>query len=96
MTDTVPGAAGGQAETARRMRAIAAELAAAGLDTQIHETQGVLDIRATLRRPGCKPVDIIYDEDDYAQVSFWNDPGITPAQAAATISRALTAITRRS
>jgi hypothetical protein len=56
----------------------------------------VLDIRATLRQPGCKPVDIIYDEDDYVQVSFWNPPSVTPAQAAATISRALTAIIRRS
>ena len=33
------------------------------------------------------------DEDGYVQISYWNDPGATPAQIIATISRALAAIT---
>jgi hypothetical protein len=89
-------AADGPGETARRMRAIAAGLNAAGLDVHLHQTCGVPDISATVHRPGHKPVEIVYDEDDYAQISYRNDPGATPAQAVAVISRALTVITRRS
>jgi hypothetical protein len=53
-------AAGPRAETEQqteqRLRAVAAELTAAGLDTGVHETRGVLDVRATLRREGLRPV----------------------------------------
>ena len=44
MTDVIPGAAEDPAGTARRMRAIAAALTAAGLTTHLHDTSGVLDI----------------------------------------------------
>jgi hypothetical protein len=82
-----------RAGTAARMRAIAAALTAAGLDAHVHETRGVLDITATWHRPGSKPVEIIYDEDDYAQISYWSAPGATPTQIVAIISQALSAIT---
>jgi hypothetical protein len=62
-------ATGRRAETEeqaeRRMRTVAAELQAAGLDTGVYETRGVLDVRATLRREGCGPVEITYDDDGY-------------------------------
>ena len=38
-------------------------LGAARLDTRIHDTQGVLEIRATLRSDGHEPLEITYDDD---------------------------------
>jgi hypothetical protein len=94
MTDTTisPGA-DDPAGTAERMRATAAGLHDAGLDAQVHDTRGVLDVTATWHRPGCKDIDVTVDEDHYVQLSWWDDPAATPAQLVATISRALAAIT---
>ena len=90
-------ATGPRAETEQqaeaRMRAVAAELAAAGLDTGVHQTRGVLDVRASLRREGFGPVEVIYDGDGYVAVSYWHAPGATPAQVAATINGVLAVIT---
>jgi hypothetical protein len=83
----------GRAATAVRMRAIAAGLQAAGLDARLHDTRGVLDITATLYNGGGKGTDVTVDEDGYVQICYWNDPGATPAQIIAIISRALAAIT---
>jgi hypothetical protein len=80
-------------ETARRMHAIAAELTAAGLDAQVNETRGVLDVTATWRRPGSKAIDLTLDEDHYIQLSWWNPDDATPGQVVGTIGRALAAIT---
>jgi hypothetical protein len=80
-------------QTEARMRQVAAELAAAGLDTGVHETRGVLDVRATLRREGFGPVEVIYDGDGYVTVTFWHAPRATPAQVAATINAVLAVIT---
>ena len=89
-------ASGGRAETEaqteRRMRQVAAELSAAGLDSRVHDTQGVLDIRATLRRDGHQSLEVTYDCDEYVQIAYWHHPGATPAQVAATISAALAVI----
>ena len=84
-----------EAETEARMRQVAAELAAAGLDTGVHETRGVLDVRATLRRAGLGPVEVTYDSDGYVAVSYWHAPGATPAQVGAVISGVLGVITGR-
>jgi hypothetical protein len=81
-------------QTERRMRTVAAELNAAGLDSGVYETRGVLDVRATLRRDACGPVEIIYDDDGYVAVTYWNAPGATPAQVAAIINGVLAVITR--
>jgi hypothetical protein len=66
--------AGPRAETEQqieqRIRTVAAELTAAGLDTGVHETQGVLDVRATLRREGFGPVEVTYDGDGYVAVAY--------------------------
>ena len=92
-------AAGPRAETEQqteaRMRAVAAELQAAGLDTGVHETGGVLDVRATLRREGLGPVEVTYDGDGYVQIAYWHVPGATPAQVGAVISGVLGVITGR-
>jgi hypothetical protein len=83
-------------ETAARMRALTAELTAAGLDAHLHSTRGVLDITADLRRPESKDICVTADEDGYLEISWWSAPGATPAQVAAVIGRALSAITRSS
>jgi hypothetical protein len=80
-------------QTERRMRTVAAELTAAGLDTGVYETRGVLDVRATLRREGCGPVEVTYDGDGYVTVTYWHQPGATPAQVAATVKGVLAVIT---
>lgn len=94
MTDTVPNPDDDDhAETAQRMRAIAAELTAAGLDAQVHEIRGVLDVTASLHRPGSKAIDLTVDEDHYIQLCWWNPADATPGQVVATIRGALAAIT---
>ena len=80
-------------QTEARMRMVAAELAAAGLDTSVHETRGVLDVRASLRREGFGPVEVTYDEDGYVAVTYWHASGATPPQVAATINGVLAVIT---
>lgn len=87
---------GADPETEARMRALTAELSAAGLDAHLHSTHGVLDITAALHRPGCKDICVIADEDGYIEISYWSAPGVTPADVAALISRALTLITESS
>ena len=75
--------------TAARIRATAAALATTGLDATVHSTRGVLDITASLHQPGGRPVEVIVDEDGYAQISYWNAPGATPAQMAEVITGVL-------
>jgi len=91
VTQTAASPAAGQA--AEWVRAIFAGLHAAGLDAQVHDNRGVIDITATLYRPGCTDIGITVDEDHYVQVSYRDDPGTAPAQVVATISCALAAIT---
>jgi len=78
-------------ETARRMRAITTALTDAGLVACLNETGGVLDITATLDRPGGKASEVIV-EDGYVEVRYWNHPGATPEHITAVIVRALAAI----
>jgi hypothetical protein len=92
-TPATGGRAETEAQTERRMRQVAAELRAAGLDTRIHNTQGVLDIRASLRREGRQSLEVTYDCDGYVQIAYWHHPGATPAQVAATINAVLGVIT---
>jgi hypothetical protein len=80
-------------QTEARMRAVAAELGAAGLDAVVYQTCGVYDVRASLRREGCGPVEITYDTDGYVQATYWHAPGATPTQVAATIKGVLAVIT---
>jgi hypothetical protein len=93
MTGDTPDAAGRRAQTMLRMHAMAAGLQQAGLDARVHDTQGVLDIRATLHDGDGKGTDVTLDEDGYVTLSYWNDPGATPAQVIDVITRALAAIT---
>ena len=93
MTDTTNTPGDDHEETERRMRAVAAELTAAGLDARVYDTHGVLDIAAILYRPGSKDTDVTVDEDGYVELRYWSPPGATPAQITATISRLLAVIT---
>jgi hypothetical protein len=78
--------------TAARMHATAAALAAAGMDARVHSTRGALDITASLGQPGSKSIEVIVDDDGYAEIRYWNAPGATPAQICAVITAALAAI----
>jgi hypothetical protein len=79
-------------ETERGMRAIAAGLGAGGLVAEVNQTRGVLDITATLQRPGSKPAEVVIDEDGYVELRYWNRPGATPEQVTTVILRALATI----
>src|SRR5258708_7221483 len=92
MTPPSEPAGGDAGETARRMRAIAAGLTAAPLDTHVPDPPGVLDVTASLHRPGHKQTEVILDDDGYIEIRYWNHPGATPGQVTAVITRALTAI----
>jgi hypothetical protein len=81
-----PGHTEAGGETARRMRAIAAGLADAGLDVCLNETRGVLDVTATLDRPGAKASEVIVDEDDYIELRYWSQPGATPSRSPRSLS----------
>jgi hypothetical protein len=85
---------GADPQTVDRMQAIAAGLAAAGLDCQVHDTGGVLDITAAFGPAGGRPAEVIIDEDLYTEVRYWNPPDATAAQVTATIAAVLAAITR--
>jgi hypothetical protein len=93
MTGDIPGAADRRAQTVLRMHAIAAGLRAGGLDARVHDTRGVIDIRATLRSSVGKGTDVTVDEDGYVTLAWWNDPRAAPAQMTGVISRALAVIT---
>ena len=80
-------------KAARRMRAIAAELAAAGLNTQLYDSRGGIDVTATASPPGQREIEVVVDEDDYCELRFWTPPGTQPAEVAAVITRAITAVT---
>jgi hypothetical protein len=82
-------------QTEARMRAVAAELKAAGLDCRVYETRGVLDVRATLVREGCRPVEVTYDGDGYVAITYWHEPGATAARVVGTIKGVLAVITGR-
>jgi hypothetical protein len=73
-------------QTAEWMHAVAADLATAGMDAQVHDTRGVMDVTASLGLPGGKPIEVIAEDDGYCQVSFWHPPGATPAQVTVAIT----------
>ena len=79
-------------QCARRMSAIATGLAGAGLAAVVHDIRGVLDVTATLDRPGSKATEVIVDEDGYVEIRYWNNPDATPEQVTAVITGALAAI----
>jgi hypothetical protein len=89
MTPRMPG------PQAAWMHAIADDLATAGLDVRVHDTRGVLDVTARLGEPGAQPIEVIMDDDGYAQVSYWNPPGATPAQVTATITAIIAVLIRQ-
>jgi hypothetical protein len=84
---SVPGS-----ESGRRMSAIATGLAGTGMAAAVHDTRGVLDVTATLDRPGGKATEVIVDEDGYVEIRYWNHPDATPEQITAVIAGALAAI----
>jgi hypothetical protein len=77
-----------------RMRAIAAELSAAGLDAHLHEGRDSIDITA-ISKPvsGGREIEAVVDDDGYVELRYWNQPDATPAQVRAVIVRVLDVIT---
>jgi hypothetical protein len=90
MPDPTPIAA---AHTIKRMRAIAAELAAAGLQTRLHQSPGSVDITATTGPLGHRGMEAVVDEDNYVELRYWHPADATPAQIVAVITRAMDTIT---
>jgi hypothetical protein len=74
------------------MHAIAAQLQAAGLTTRVRDTRGVLDITGCVHRPGGRKIEVIVDQDGYAEIRYWNPATATPAEVAATLFDALSAV----
>lgn len=94
MTDSrSDGAQAASEDTAAWLAAITRELIAAGFAADLNETAGGLDLTASMHRPGQKETDVIVDEDGYAEIHWWTQPGATPAEVAAAIARAVTAVT---
>jgi hypothetical protein len=96
MTGATPSPGTGDAQgedKVGRMRALAGELSAAGLDARLHATSGILDITATVHRPGGKDICITVDEDGCVALSYWSPPGASPVQVAAVIGRVVAVIT---
>lgn len=90
MPDTPPAQ---DENTLTRMRAVAAELSAAGLDTRLHEGRDSVDVTGTAKaEPGGREIEAIVDEDNYVELRYWNSPGATPAQVANVITRAIAVI----
>jgi hypothetical protein len=78
---------------AARMRAIATNLNAAGLQAAVHKAGGAADVTATLHQLSGKAIEIIADDDGYVQVSYWNPDDASPDQVTAVITRVIAAIT---
>jgi hypothetical protein len=75
------------------MRAVAAQLSAAGLASVVHETSAGLELTATSHGPGRREIEVVVDEDGYAELRWWAALGATPADVAAVISRAIASVT---
>jgi hypothetical protein len=85
-------ASGADEQAGERLRAIAAELSAAGLVIHLHQTRAGLDLTAALHHPGLRETDVLVDEDGYTELRYWADQTATPAQAADIIVHALAII----
>lgn len=93
MTDTAPPARCAE-QAAWRLEDIAGHLTLAGLRPRLCHTRHTTYLTAVSRAASGQPdVEAVVDDDDYVELRFWPSPGATPAQIAATITRATTAIT---
>jgi hypothetical protein len=89
---TNPAAATAQ-YTGPDMRAMADELAAHGLTTQLTDARAGLDLTAVKGPSGQRGAELIIDEEGYAELRYWVPPGTPPAEVTATALRALDVIT---
>jgi hypothetical protein len=80
-------------EAVRRMRAIEAGFTAHGLTTHLTDARAGLDLTAVLSPSAKREPEIWIDEEGYAELRYWNPPGASPAEVAATALRALAAVT---
>jgi hypothetical protein len=86
-------AIGTEADHAAWIRAVAADLSAAGLDvgTNGDEVTG-LDLTATFRPRGRSAAEIMLDEDGYAEIRWYASQAGAPAEVAAAMARILAAV----
>jgi hypothetical protein len=75
------------------LRAVSSGLVESGLNARVHPTKAGWQLSAVLQRPGRREIELILDEDGYAELRWWNDHGSVPAQVTTAIIRAVTAIT---
>jgi hypothetical protein len=83
----------GHESPAAWLAAIASGLTAAGLVAELNESGAGLDVTGTLARAGHKEIDVIVDEDGYAELHWWIEPDASPATVATAVARAIAAIT---
>jgi hypothetical protein len=81
------------AQTIKRMRAIAAELTAAGLQTRLYQSPSSVDVTATRPQGHHRAMEAVVDEDNYVELRYWHPADATPAQIVAVITRAMDTIT---
>lgn len=72
-----------------RVRAIDTELSALGMTTHLTDGRAGLDLTATLTPARQREPEFWIDEDGYAELRYYNPPGATPLQIAATVRRVL-------
>lgn len=92
MPDPSPATTPAAEEAAWRLEDIANELAAAGLPARLHHARHSSYLTAATGS-GRGEIEAALDDDDYCEIRFWVAAGATPAQAAAVITGAITAIT---
>jgi hypothetical protein len=82
----------GVADPAVWVRAVAHELAAAGLTARVDDPGIVRAVAVTAGMPGRADADVIIDEDGYAELRWWPGPDAAPATVASIIVHALAAV----
>jgi len=75
------------------VQAVACQPLAARLASVVQETSAGLELTATSYRPGCREIEVVVDEDGYAELRWWAAPGARPADVSAVITRAIASVT---
>jgi hypothetical protein len=95
MTHPLPGLPAGPATDlpVAWIRAVAEDLAAAGLVTAVRTTRAGLDVTASIHEPAGPAAEVILDEAGYAELRWWIVLTTSPAEVTAIIARVLDATT---
>ncbi len=80
--------------TAADMRAIAGDLAAAGMEARLEVADGYPYVHATAPGTGKdRAFEVFLDDDGHIELRWQHQPAVPPAPVAAAVTRAIAAIT---